>query len=595
MRLAPLVLLSVFLLAPLASAQFKDVSVVRPGEALMPPEMRGGLVDLSVTVEGFQGHLLFAQPILVAGFDTPVNVTVTNNMEEWLNDTLVLNVTAPATAPPPLAVSLPPRSVRSFVLPVHADDVGVVRVEAALDAMRRDHALEPDLPVSPVATMEAIAVPAVSIEITEPAPLPADDEYRVVTGYGGPYGGESASTPTRLRFGDPLVVKARVVNRLESAVPAMTILLIGEQGRGSPIGEVEVPPLEPKQAVTIEFPEFRTGGDGEGGRYYGHGQIIPFSLVVGQTFGNREVEHMAASFRLASGAVEDVRPAALNVQLTDGLSVDLYIPRAMSLGTPARVKLNVTNHGDEYVRGGTAHVTLMPPGGLDYGVQGPTTHRVAVSQLAPGATVTFVFDFTPRVTGYWETGSGIRTGDGGTFSSGMGFGIDGPLWIGVGNGGRVEYARIGERIEVELQVYSEKRLDDAVLRVGSNGNRHGLWNEQAATGGPEIVGLAQTLVRADPGEVALGTLRAGEPLNASLAVYARGSGQYNVVPYVVADGFAYTSYRSTGPPEGVVMHATTVTLAVQPRVIPAGLALAPFTVLLGIVVGTWTLRTRFVK
>lgn len=578
--------LLVLLLAPLAAAQRESITI-----APAMPDVGGRLVGgpfLDIRLESADPTRIPAvQPWFLVGHDALVNVTL-RSQEAWLNATFDVNVTGARAAESTLQFSVPPYGERSQLLAVHADDVGKVTVElTAVDAVQPD-----GRPI--YGSTEGPAVLAPSVTFLDPPVLPPDDEYDVQSGYGGVRSPSVAFA--RIAPGDPLRARLQVRNDLPLATNPFRLSLEG----GRTIGPVDVRSLEPGEAIIVEFPEVQlteAQPSGVGSRYFGLQGQFELRAIAEFTIAGATARGHLGQYRVDRGAVTGLLPATAMVEIQDGLAVEFLTPRDPRLGVPTRLKLNATNLGRTSIEGSLV-IFLSTPYNLYYDVQGPESRTLRVD-LRPGEAVSESIELTPRVTGQWSFSTLLQGSDSYTMTlGGGGFVVKGPIHIKFDTFG-TEYARIGERVQVGLAIETSQTLQDAQLRVATGGGYFGGFGREATGGGAYRPGLTQRLVDVESSASSLGTLTPGGVLNVTLDVAGRGSGRFDLIPYVLAEGFAYTSRPYDPAVDGPIMtpygFGYGVQLAVQPRPVPVALALAPLTVGLAVFVGTWTLRTRFVK
>lgn len=578
MRPAPLLVLALVLLAPLAAAQLVAVPA---GRGLVEVPQPGGGTVIYPRIEGARSETSpLIQAWFLVGHDNVVNVTVGNHQNKAWNATLRVNVTGATASEDTLRFDIPPGATRSQLLSVHPDDTGKV----SLSFVAED-AFQPDgTPHS--ALLEGPAVYAPSVAYLDPPPVVEEEGMMR----------QSVSAYTRIAPGDTIRPRVHLRNDLPVATAPFRLSLDGSRT----VGPVDVRSLEPGETLVVELPEFTPAeGQASSGPQYYFGPMGQLELrVMGEfTIAGASARGHLASYRVERGAVVDVVPATALVIIQDGLAIDLLTPMETPLGVPTRIKVNASNLGRTDVSG-TLLVMINTPSGVYYEVQGPETRSIRLD-LAPGEQLTEAIEFTPRVTGAWSVSSLFRSGEGfGYGGGGSGFTVQGPTTIRFDRFG-TEYARIGERVEVGITVQTTETIQDAHLRVAS-GAAWGRGFGQSSEAGKYRPGLTQRLLDVETTTSSLGTLRPGGALNVTLELTGRSSGRYDVIPYVLAEGFAYTSrpYDPSvdGPlPDGIYYGGYGVQIAVQPRPLPTALALLPLTIGLAVFVGTWTMRTRFVK
>jgi hypothetical protein len=585
-------LLALLVLAPAASAQMKAVPA---GEVVYSePRLIGGvMVDVRVETKR---DVYSEAPFLVSGFDNTLNLTVRNLHSAWWNGTFAItNVSGGSAAAENLSVTTAPGEVKSLLFTVRPEDVGTFSfIVRTVDSPVPQSGEEMEI------QMQMTSLPAVVVKFLDPAPhlTTIEEDGVVYRQHGAPY-------VARLRPGDTISPRMQVENPLETTLPGFELEL---RVQDRLVGRVDVDPLEPKARRTVEFPEYSPPTDEFGGRFF-PGMQMSYALNARAVFSIGGLKHTAtpAAFALRNGAVEDLVPAVAMLEVRDGVALEVLAPETLTLGVPTRIRINVANYGlTQEV--GSVGVRLTTPYGLHYGVQGPESRSVVV-RLAPGANHTEAIEFTPRVTGTWNvetlyySSSGSVNGFGGTSLF-----IPSPVSIRVSEGG-VVYARLNEPVSVDVDIQTTETLADARIGVSAVPQSYYRQSEQQ---GEIRQGLAHRLVEAtSAGASELGTLRPGGPVRATFEVVSGASGRYTVVPFVVSEGFAYTDSQSLGGgpimpvfssssmtigPGGMPGYqSSTFDLAVQPRILPSALALAPLTLGLVLFVGTWTLRTRFVK
>lgn len=577
-----LALLALVLLLPPAAAQF---SVTAPAE-----KVGVGLVvgpqSFSFRLEGKGDPSLSASdPWFLAGHDNVVNFTIFNGRDTEYRLNFTLNVTGAASSAETVAFAIPPYGTQTRTFTVHPDDVGNVEVVAeSTDAFMPDG--------SPL--RQSIVGPALlppSVAFIDPPPRGEDDEFDTLSMFGG--SSSMATAYLRVPPGESVRPRLEVRNPLTVATQPFHLSLVGSRN----VGPVDVPSLEPGESRIVELPEF-VAGDAPpgGGRFFGIVGRVDLRAVGEFTVGGATVTATLAQYRVERGAVQDLLPSYAVVDVQDGLSIDVLVPRDPRLGVPTRVKLNASNTGRDRLEGSLL-VTLMTPNGLYYEVQGPESRTMRLD-LGPGERSSETIEFTPRVTGQWFVSSTFRSSEGfGYGGGGGGFEVKGPVRIAFDHYD-VQYVRIGEPVTLDITVASEATLQDAKLRVAS-GAGYRSYSDAATESGKARPGLTQRLLHVETSTASLGTLRPGGVVNASLQVEGRSSGRFDVIPYVLAEGFAYTSRpydpARDGPIQPGYGGGIGMQVAVQTRAVPPALGLAPLTVGLAVFVGAWTLRTRFVK
>lgn len=579
----PALLLALLLLLPAASAQYPTrVDARLTEEARFPGGL--GLTMRMDSVDNDRAPLVDAWFLVAA--DNVVNVTVHNGQSRAWNGTFRVNATGASTSEETLSFAVPAGGQLSRYVTVHPDDIGRVTVMLEpIDAFQAD-----GQPLAAALTGPAVLMP--NVRFVDP-PLPGgteEDEFETFTMYGPSR--PSTSAFVRVAPGDLVRPRLEVRNDLAVATPEFKLSLEGSRS----VGPVLVGALEPGRSTIVELPEFTPADPQPGaGRYFGSMGQLEFRAMGEFTIAGASVRTHLATYRVENGAVADILPASAIMEIQDGLAVELLVPRDPRLGVPTRVKINVSNAGRE-TQVGTLVVTLNTPNSLHYEVQGPESRAIHLD-LTPGERLAESIEFTPRVTGQWVLSTLFRSSEGFGYGGGGGyFNVEGPVLITFDRYG-TEYARIGERVQVDLVVESESTLQGAELRVAAGSGYRSY--DMSVTSGEFKPGLAQRLLDVDTGTATLGTLRPGGAVNVTIEVSGRASGRFDVIPFVLAEGFAYTSRpydpAKDGLIEGPYYGGAGVALAVQPRPVPPALALAPLTVGLAVFVGTWTLRTRFVK
>lgn len=581
---AALAFAALLLVAAPAAAQM----VARPVPFGSPVEMVGGgiIVELA-TVAPTKSGPSQVFPWLVVGHDNIVNLTLRNQQEGWVNATFRLNLTGATASVDDVEVSVAPWDVGGASFVVHPDDVGLVKIDVeAIDAFQPGGS-----PIEGYAEMPALLLPSVAlIDPPPPPPSSEDDEFVRIDNFGG---GSSAGSYIRLPPGGSVQPRLELHNPFPTTIAGFRLRIMAS---GATLPPVDVEPLDAGETRVIELPEHKPVEGGQG-QFYG-GMVGRFELrpIAEVVVGGATMNAGAASFALDRGAVVDVRPTYLTIDVQDGLVIDLYVPTKPQLGAPTRILYNFTNLQTTTATGRLT-ISLTPPSGLYYEVQGPESHAVPIS-LPGGEKGSGSIDFTPRVSGSWVASSFYLSDQSFGSGSGGGFEVPGPVTLAFDQTEQV-YARIGEAIDVGVVVATSQPLQDAQLRIASGGQYY--RGDPASSGGQYQPGFAQDLIRATTGSGSLGTLRPGGTVNTSIELVARSSGSYNIVPYVLAEGFAYTSTipRETlagrGGPIDFPLGQSMLNVLVLPREIPAGLSLAPLTMGLAFFVGVWTLRTRFVK
>lgn len=586
-RVMPAIALAALLLILLPGVA-AQVFVDRPAIAFPGREISGpvGAFMRVETVDTERAPLVDGW--FLAGYDTLVNLSVQNSLSESWNGSFRINVTGATATPDVVAIDVPPGSVAGVTFAVRAEDIGLVEIRAeSIDAFAPGGE-----PLDAFLDGPALLVPSVRFTDPPPSAQEAEEGFELVDVFGGTR--SPWQSYVRVAGGEAVRSRLEVRNDLLVTTPAFRLTLEG----GKEVGPIEVRALEPGQSVTVELPDFVPVEDfGGGGRGY-FGPMGRFEMRAVGTFalaGTERRVHLSG-YEVESGAVSDLTPTSLLVDVQSGLAIELLVPKDPVLGAPTRVKVNLSNEGSTVQRG-TLVVTLQTPGALFYEVQGPESKGIPLD-LAPGERTSDAVEFTPRVTGQWSVSTIFRSGEGYGYGGGGGsFEVEGPVTIRIEQQG-VVYARIGEPVRVELTVDTEKPLQDAKLRVTTGQGYYS--NDARATGGEFRSGLTHRLLGVDNPSATLGTLRPGGTVNTSLVLVGRASGSYPVVPYVLAEGFAYTSKPvATHPSEPQPFYGGpfggTLSLAVQPRPVPTAFALAPLTAALALFVGVWTLRTRFVK
>lgn len=578
------VLLALLLLVPVAAAQ-REMSVTMP--ASQAPRPVGGVGVLMHVETPDPTRMSFSEPWLLVGADNLVNVTVMNDLSQRWNGTFRVNVTGATAVDETLFFSLAPRARESRLIAIHPEDVG--RVAIALESI---DAFQPGgEPVS--LTYSAAALPMPSVRYLDPPVGGAASEDDAFESF-GMYGQSHAPGVAFVRVAPGDVVRARlqVRNDLPFTTPEFSVMLEGSRS----VGPAIVPSLEPGRSAIVELPDFVPQEQQPGGgRFFGGMGQVELRAIGTFTVGGASVRAQLGEYRVENGVVRDPLPATALIEVQDGLSIELLVPRDPRLGVPTRVKINASNLGGD-TQQGTLLVTVNTPNGLHYGVQGPESRSIHVD-LAPGERAEEAIEFTPYVTGQWTLSTLFRSGEGFGYGGGGGyFNVEGPVRISFDRYG-TEYARIGERVQVDLVVETEDTLQDAELRVAAGAGYRSY--DMTSTSGQYQPGLAQRLLDVESSTAQLGTLRPGGAVNVTLEVAGRASGRFDVIPFVLSEGFAFTSRPHDPARDGFIdgpyYGGSGVSLAVQPRAVPTAVALAPLTVGLALFVGTWTMRTRFVK
>ena len=582
-----LALLLALLALPLAQAQFVSHS---PAVMVDGPEARdlgGSIVEIRIeTGEDPKMRSPSVSPWLVVGYDNILNLTVMNMRDQAVNATFRINASGATVTPDEIVLRIPAHGTAGQAFVVQPSDVGLVKIRAgAIDAFQPSGE-----PLEANFDAPALLLPSMRfLDPAVPATDPEDEFVAVQSWYGARH---PAYAYARIPPGGSIVPRVELKNPFETTLAAFTLRLrVG----GSTAQTVDVPALEPGATHVVEFDEYRPVERGFGPSFGGPMGSYELRPIAEVRVGGALLTAAGLTFRVERGAVTDVMPVAATIEVQDGLAIDLFVPRTPVLGQPTRVRYNLTNLQTTPVQG-PLMITLMTPHRLVYEVQGPETFEVRVD-LAPGERRTGTVEFTPRVTGSWLASTFFRSPQGYGFGHGGAFDVAGPIVVGFDRTDQL-FTRIGQSVEVDLFVATTQTLQDAELRVGVSAQ---VYREPSRTSGADYrAGLSNRLVESETASRSLGTLRPGGVVNMSVDVKARAAGGYNIVPYVLAEGFAYTTtvqLDENGRPLdlGVPLSGTMLNLMVQPRAVPAGLSLAPFTLGLAFFVGAWTLRTRFVK
>lgn len=587
MRLALPVVLALLVL-PGAAAQFRDVPATAiPGKTGGGELIGGSGIGFTFSVETVGELALVPSPWFLAGHDTVVNLTGFGQGAAW-NGSWRVNVTGATVDPQVVSLSIPATGSASAYLTVHPEDIGTVDLTMeSIDAFYAGGE-----PVKLLLSGPSIVAP--SVRFLDPPVEGAseeDPEFEHIDTFGGSR--SEGAAYARVRPGDPLAPRVQVRNDLPVSTPAFDMTLEG----GVTTRAVEVRSLAPGESITVDLPPFTPmEAQPGGGRYFGPMGRIELRVMGQFSVGGASVTVPMAGYEMDKGAVVRLTPAVAIIDIQEGLAIDLLVPRDPRLGVPTRVKINATNAGSSALEGSLV-VNLQTPNGLYYEVQGPEVRTVRLD-LAPGEATSESIEFTPRVTGQWSVSAVFQSSEGfGYGGGGGGFIVEGPVRIDLGQTG-VVYARIGETVRVDVTVTTEKPLQGAELRVTSGqGYYGGYYDASQVSGGEFRPGLMQTLLVTEASTSSLGTLRPGGALNATLEVKGRASGGYQVVPYVIAEGFAYTTRPYDPAVDGPMFtpYGYALQIAVQPRALPAAMGLLPLTVGLAVFVGLWTFRTRFVR
>lgn len=587
-------LLVILLLAPVALAQFPArTPVAVEGTRPAPGPDSPIIVELRIeTKEDLQFRMPVVEPWIVAGLDNLLNLSIANERAAWLNATFRVNATGATVTPSEVTFSVPPYGSAGELVTIRADDVGRVEVAAeAIDAFQPSGS-----PLDASLSVSALLLPSMRFLDPPTENVSADDEFtRVDSYYGGPR--QSAAAYIRIAPGDSIVPRIEVKNPFETATPGFTLTLrIG----GAPTPEVEVPPLDARGTFIAEFPEYTPIESSFGPSYAGPMGAFPLQPIALVELAGATLGAGAATFRVERGAVLDVTPISALVEVQSGLALDIFVPTKPTLGAPTRIKYNATNLGTTTATGPLV-VTVMTPSRIFYEVQGPETYTIQL-RVPPREKISGAVDFTPRVTGAWTVSTSYASGEGPySYGSGGGFEVPGPLFIGFA--AEQSYnARIGEPLEVDVSLVAGETLPDARLRIGTGMSSY-REPQAGAAGSAYRQGFADTLVESRTPSATIGTLRAGGAVNTTIGIVGRGSGSYTIVPYVLSEGFAYTSSVLRDPVTGAPVDlgltygygAPFLNFVVHTRPVPPGLSLAPFTLGLAFFVGAWTLRTRFVR
>lgn len=585
-----LLLVALTLLAPLASAQFGQ-TVVMPGRAEAMPS-GGDQIFVQLTIDARASSKFQQPPVmpwLVAGHDNVLNLSLTNGRSTWVNATFRFNATGATVTPDEVVLSVPPYGVGAASVAAHPDETGEVEIHtAAIDAFQTSGE-----PLEASLLAPALVLPSMRFLDPPTENASSNDGFTRLDSYGREP--TSSSAYLRVAPGRSIVPRIELANPYETALPAFTLTL-RIPGLATPA--VDVPALDAHATYVAEFPEYtpvETSFGPSFGGPMGSFTLQPIALVEigGQTF-----EAGGASFRVERGAILEYAPISALIEVQNGLAIDLYIPTDPTLGAPARIKYNLTNLGTTRASGPLV-ITVMTPYRIFYEVQGPETYTVQVD-VPPGEKRSGAIDFTPRVTGAWSVTTYYTSSDQPFgYGSGGGFEVRGPVVIAFDQNMQTE-TRIREPLEIDVSLATTDTISDAQLRIGSGSN---YYREPSAgsSGSDYRAGFADTLIESRTPSATLGTLRPGGVVNTTIEVIGRGSGTYTIVPYVLAEGFAYTSTVPYDPATrvpidvGIPYGNPMLNFIVHTRAVPTGLSLMPLTLGLAFFVGVWTMRTRFVR
>jgi hypothetical protein len=158
---------------------------------------------------------------------------------------------------------------------------------------------------------------------------------------------------------------------------------------------------------------------------------------------------------------------------------------------------------------------------------------------------------------------------------------------------------LGGSATAPVRVTALRPLHGAVLRLTTGAALS--TDGGGGGGGPQVAvsGLSASVVRASPAEMPLGDLAAGESRWTNVTVTSTGTGDFNVVPYVVAGGFAYTGIPETssrnGGPRVAAADGPVFEVVVKPHAVEPALAFAPAAVVLALAVGAHVARRKLVR
>lgn len=513
-------------------------------------------------------------PWLLLGYDTLLNLTLKNFGATPTNATFRLTISGASMSPSIVTLHVEPGEEAGALVTVHPTEAGRVTIRAVADDLFQPGGDA----VSAEFDAPAVALP--SVRMIDPA-VPRfveSDEYQSSNGL------SAQVASVRVHSGQLLRARVEVHNPLSFAMEGFQVS-VETNGAGS-FG-IAVPVLEPGGTLQLEFPEFVPWPDsGFGGQLFGQGPVFQVQIFTIVTVAGLEYRPRLVEYSLENGVVTNPIAAGFWIQVQDGIAIDILTPKSPTLGVPSRIKFNITNNADTPQKG-TVIVSVTTPGGFYYEVQGPEAHSVDVN-VAPGQRQVGTIDFTPRITGTWNVFTTFQSGTGYAWGGGGGgINVKGPVTISLAQAG-VAYVRINEAVTLDVEISTTKTLQNAQLRVTSGSSQQ--YYSSRPTSGDYTPGLEQRLLSARTDTANLGTLRPGGVVNATVEVGSRSSGRFDVIPYVLAEGFAYTSTAGDG-----TNAAAPYSLAVQSRPVATAWALMPFTLALGVFVGTWTLRTKFVK
>jgi hypothetical protein len=440
--------------------------------------------------------------------------------------------------------------------------------------------------------------PPVSIQWVSPAPDAAMATLESVTlAEGNGFGGEGSYA-----FGASAGhVQVRATNVANATSSTFYLLARSNEltlGEGTP-----VPPLAPGASVVLDLGAIPPRSPECAGPNPSRGGCGPMTFLMVGSSDRAGVEQQgppAVEIETSGGVVTSTRPVALTLADTRGLVPLVEAPPTLALGKPAVVVVNVTNYGSSTDVNPAMRLSFVPPFRARYDVQGEEATTFAVT-TPPGASVARSASFTPLVSGRWEIlVQFLVSGEPCCVVNAFTVDIPGPVDVSV-PASSAPVAKLGETARTPILVRTTTALPAATLRITTapqSGSGEG--GPRRFNSGPAVVGgLSQTLVTAAPASIPLGDLAAGAAVWSNATVTARASGVYNVVPYVVAGGFAYTgtppATSQNGPTQAVPEFTPQYTIAFDADRIPVVLAWAPAAIVLAGAVALFVGRRMLVK
>ncbi|GEM_PF-6660435 len=575
MRLLPLVLLAALAAPALASAQAP--SVAPTGGLVDPKTLR---TEPYVDFPRSSDDAFHGQRPLVGGSTNEVSFLVGNPTAAPVAARLRVDVFAnqpqgggQQQQPPPALeedLALPPRSETPVFLNL-TPDAAAGGVQVGVDLQGTG----PTWSGRANGGNSYAVQPPVSVRFSSPAPLeglaPVDQLFGGGGGWSGPLAFAPATQPVRFQA---------LAQNLGPAAVSFRLRLASEQGNGQQAPDVSVASLQPGETRAIDLGTIDPSKlDPEMLRNRGTREF-PFSIQMPRADDKPgDFAPTAAAFRLVEGRPVDLAPASLAVGFRHAFAADAFAPATATLGRPFHVEVRARNDGSADEASNPVVVTLDPPYNAEYSVQGAREERFVVS-LAPGQESRASLDFTPRVAGRWSLVVQWSSADGPNDQATSLFHVDVPTDVAVqvrqDGPARLD---LGGGTRAPVSVTALRDMRDATLRLAT-GSR---LSVNGGGDGPQLAvrGLAAQVVQASPDVLPLGDLRAGETRWLNVTVQSRGTGDFNVVPYVEADGFAYTGLPPDSPQPGAAataQPASALEVVVAARATPAPLAFAPLAV-----------------